>query len=163
MGQAVRVGAALDDLGVTWFEEPVSSDDTDGLRHVRERVRCDVAAGEYAWSLDDAARLCRNGSVDCLQGDATRCGGWTEWLRVAAVAAAHHLDISAHCAPALHATVAAAAPNLRHVEWFHDHVRVERLLLDGVQDPVDGDLVPDLSTPGHGLRLAPGAEAYRVG
>ena len=163
VGQAVRVGAALDDLGVTWFEEPVSSDDTDGLRQVRERVRCDVAAGEYAWSLADAQLLCRAGAVDCLQADATRCGGWTEWLRVAAVAAAHQLDISAHCAPALHAPVAAAAPNLRHVEWFHDHVRVERLLLEGVQDPVGGDLVPDPTTPGHGLRLAPAAAAYRVG
>ena len=108
-----------------WFEEPVSSDDLVGLRMVRDAVRADVAAGEYGGDLTYFQRMCAAGAVDCLQADASRCGGITEWLRVAAVAAAHHLEISGHCAPHLHAHVAAATPNLRHLEWFHDHVRIE--------------------------------------
>ena len=122
-GQARRVGHQLDDLGVTWFEEPVSSDDLAGLADLRDTLNCDVAAGEYVSELDEATRLCA--VVDCLQLDATRCGGYTGWLRGAAVAQAHHLDVSAHCAPSLHACVAAAIPNLRHVEWFIDHARLE--------------------------------------
>ena len=108
-----------------WFEEPVSSDDLDGLRRVREAVPADVAAGEYGCDLTYFERMSAAGAVDCLQADASRCGGITEWLRVAAVAAAHHLEISGHCAPHLHVHAAAAIPNLRHLEWFHDHVRIE--------------------------------------
>ena len=89
--------------------------------------------------------MCAAGAVDCLQADVTRCGGITEWLRVAAVAAAHGLEISGHCAPHLHAHVAAATPNLRHLEWFHDHVRIEHLLFDGALDPGGGTVRPDRS------------------
>jgi L-alanine-DL-glutamate epimerase-like enolase superfamily enzyme len=160
VGQACRVGRALDGLGVGWFEEPVSSDDLAGLATVRAAVGADVAAGEYAATLADAARLVP--VVDCLQIDVTRCGGYTEWFRIAALAAAHGLDVSAHCAPYLSAPVAAATPRFRHLEWFHDHVRIVRELVDGFTDPVDGALIP-LDAPGHGLTLRPGAaERYRV-
>jgi L-alanine-DL-glutamate epimerase-like enolase superfamily enzyme len=103
------------------------------------------------------------GAVDCLQADVTRCGGITEWLRVAAVAAAHGLQISGHCAPHLHAHVAAAVPNLRHLEWFADHVRIEELFFDGTLDPSDGILRLDPTAPGNGLTLrADAAEPYRI-
>ncbi len=161
-GQAVRVGRACDELGVTWLEEPVSSDDLDGLRRVRSAVRADVAAGEYLADGYGARRLCE--VVDCLQVDVTRCGGMTEWLRTAAVAASYGLDVSAHCAPHLHAPVAAAVPNLRHLEWFHDHVRVESLLFDGTLDPQGGVVRPDGAAPGLGLTVRePDAERFRVG
>jgi L-alanine-DL-glutamate epimerase-like enolase superfamily enzyme len=91
--------------------------------------------------------------VDCLQIDATRCGGYTEWLRAAAVAASFGLTVSGHCAPNLHAPVAAATPNLRHLEWFHDHVRIESLLFDGSLDPAGGTVTPPPSRPGHGMEL----------
>jgi L-alanine-DL-glutamate epimerase-like enolase superfamily enzyme len=125
-GQAVRVAAELDAFGVTWFEEPVSSQDLAGLAAIRRQIRPDVAAGEYSWSLADSAALITAGAVDCLQLDVTRCGGITDFLRGAALAAAHNLQVSGHCAPNLHAHVAAAVPNLRHVEYFHDHQRIER-------------------------------------
>jgi L-alanine-DL-glutamate epimerase-like enolase superfamily enzyme len=110
---------------VTWFEEPVSSQDYAGLAHVRQRTDIDVAAGEYSWTLADSARLLDAGAVDCLQLDATRCGGITGFLHAAALAQAHNTDISAHCAPNAHAHPAAATPNLRHIEYFHDHQRIE--------------------------------------
>ncbi|MGW3078313.1 enolase C-terminal domain-like protein [Kitasatospora sp. NPDC001132] len=161
--QAVRIGTALADQGVTWFEEPVSSDDLTGLRTVRDAVTPDVTAGEYGYDLAYFARMIP--TVDCLQADATRCGGLTGWLRTAALAQAHGLDVSAHCAPHLHAHAAAAVPNCRHLEWFHDHVRIERLLFDGTLDPTGGTVTPGADgAPGHGLRLAAARAAeYRAG
>jgi L-alanine-DL-glutamate epimerase-like enolase superfamily enzyme len=109
--QAIRVIRAAGDLDIRWFEEPVSSDDLAGLREVRDAVAPDVTAGEYGSDLTYYRRMCAAGAVDCLQADVSRCGGITEWLRVAAVAAAHQLEISGHCA--LHVHAAMATPNLR--------------------------------------------------
>jgi L-alanine-DL-glutamate epimerase-like enolase superfamily enzyme len=160
--QAVRVMDAAGELDVRWFEEPVSSDDLPGLALVRAAVRADVTAGEYGTDLPYFARMLSAGSVDCLQVDASRWGGISEWLRVAALAAAHGLEVSGHCAPHLHAAVAAATPNLRHLEWFADHVRVESLLLDGTLDPTGGAVTLS-DRPGHGLELrAEDVERYRV-
>ncbi len=164
VSQAVRVGGRLAGLGVTWFEEPVSSQDLAGLAAVRRQVLPDVTAGEYSWSLADSAHLIAAGAVDCLQLDATRCGGFTEFLRGAALAAGHNLQVSAHCAPNLHAHAGVAVPNLRHVEYFHDHQRIERMLFDGALDPEGGVLTPAPDRPGLGMSLRePDAGKYRVG
>jgi L-alanine-DL-glutamate epimerase-like enolase superfamily enzyme len=161
--QAVRVAHAMAASDVTWFEEPVSSDDLDGLREVRDQVACDVAAGEYGYDLAYFARMVNAQAVDCLQADVTRCGGITEFLRAAAVAAASGLQVSAHCAPNLHAHVCSAVPNLRHLEYFHDHVRIESMLFDGALDPRGGALRPDTARPGLGIALkAADAEKFRV-
>src|ERR1700744_3987738 len=161
-GQAVRVAAALAELGVTWFEEPVSSRDLAGLAAVRRQITPDVAAGGYSWALADSAALIGADAVDCLQLDVTRCGGVTEFLRGAALAAAHNLQVSGHCAPNLHAHVAAAIPNLRHLEYFHDHQRIEGMLFDGTLAPDGGAMHPDPGRPGHGLTLREAdAEPFR--
>jgi L-alanine-DL-glutamate epimerase-like enolase superfamily enzyme len=150
--QAVRVARRLDELGVTWFEEPVSSDDHVGLRRVRESADADVTAGEYGDSLAYFAHLLAADTVDCVQVDVTRCGGYTEWRRIAALAASYGLEVSGHCAPALHAPVAMATPGLRHLEWFGDHVRIESRFLDGFPAPDGGVIVPP-DGPGHGLAV----------
>ncbi|HEY6032339.1 MAG TPA: enolase C-terminal domain-like protein, partial [Gaiellaceae bacterium] len=118
---------------------------------VRERSELDVAAGEYAYVPRDFVNLL--GAVDCLQADATRCGGVTGVLAAAGLAQAHQLDLSAHCAPQLSAHVFCGVPTLRHLEYFHDHVRIERLLFDGVLEPEGGALRPDPSRPGLGIEL----------
>src|SRR5690348_8488611 len=162
-GQAIRVADRMAGYAVTWFEEPVSSQDLAGLAAVRRQVLPDVAAGEYSWSLADSVRLIAAGAVDCLQLDATRCGGFTEFLRGAALAAAHNLQVSGHCAPNLHAHVGVAVPGLRHVEYFHDHQRIERMLFDGALDP-DGGVLTPTPEPGLGMCLRePDAEKYRRG
>ena len=143
---------------VRWFEEPVSSADFAGLRLVREQTTLDVAAGEYAYVPADLRNLV--GSVDCLQADVTRCGGFTGLQRANGLSVAHNLDLSAHCAPQLAAHAFCGVDRLRHLEYFHDHVRVESMLFDGVLEPVDGALVPDRSRPGHGIELKR-AEAER--
>jgi L-alanine-DL-glutamate epimerase-like enolase superfamily enzyme len=160
--QGVRLGRAFEGVGVTWFEEPVSSDDLEGLHEIRGMVGCDVAAGEYGYDLAYFARLCAAGAVDVVQCDVSRCGGITEWLRVAALAAGHGLDISGHCAQSLHAHVACAVPNARHTEYFADHARVDRLLFDGVLDPQKGALAPDTTRIGHGLTLTAVADHVAV-
>lgn len=158
--QACVMGRFLDVLGVTWFEEPVSSEDYEGLDIVRDHIDADVAAGEYASDRADCLHLAPH--IDCLQVDVTRCGGYTEWRNIATDPALAGIDLSGHCAPYLTAPVAAATRRARHVEYFHDHVRVERLLLDGCREPVDGRL-PILDGPGHGLTLrTTDAEEYRV-
>ncbi len=140
---------------VTWFEEPVSSDDLDGLRLLRDRAPpgMDIAAGEYGYDLAYFRRMLEAGAVDVLQADATRCAGITGFLQVAALCDARGLRLSAHCAPALHMHVACAAPAACHVEYFHDHARIEEMLFEGNIAPVRGALAPDLSRPGHGLEL----------
>jgi L-alanine-DL-glutamate epimerase-like enolase superfamily enzyme len=137
--------------GVSWHEEPVSSADFEGLRLVRDAAPLDVAAGEYAYVPADFRNLL--GCVDCLQADVTRCGGITGFLRAGALAAAFGLELSAHCAPSMSVAACCAVPAFRHLEWFHDHVRLEPLLFDGVLEPVDGALRPDRSRPGNGLEL----------
>jgi L-alanine-DL-glutamate epimerase-like enolase superfamily enzyme len=162
-GQAIRVMDDVRDLHVRWFEEPVSSDDLAGLREVRQHVSADVAAGEYVGDLYEARDLCASGAVDCLQLDVSRVGGISEWLRGAAVAAAHNLQVSGHCGPHLHAHVAAATPNLRHLEWFHDHERIEAMLFDGTLDPSGGTITPRDDANGNGLTFRDDvAEPYRV-
>ncbi|MBV9846587.1 MAG: mandelate racemase [Kutzneria sp.] len=163
VGLAGRVGQRLADWDVSWFEEPVSSDDLDGLRRVREVVAADVAAGEYGYDLPYFARMIQAEAVDCVQVDVTRCGGFTEWRRVAALAAAHNLQISAHCAPNLSAHVAVATPNFRHIEWFADHERIESTYLAGHLDPAGGRVSPPRSGAGHGMGfLSKNAEPNRI-
>ena len=159
--QAIRVAHAAADLDVRWYEEPVSSDDLAGLGLVRDHVLPDVAAGEYGFDLVYFHRMAPY--VDCLQIDVTRCGGISEFLRIAAVADAAGLQVSGHCAPHQHLPVAAATPNLRHLEWFHDHVRIESMLFDGVQPATGGAARVPLDRPGNGVEFrADGAERYRV-
>jgi L-alanine-DL-glutamate epimerase-like enolase superfamily enzyme len=161
--QALAFAERYAELGVTWFEEPVSSDDIEGLRLMRDRAPAalEIAAGEYGYDPAYFRRMLEAGAVDVLQADATRCGGITGFLRAAALADAHMVPLSAHTAPALHLHVCCAAPRLRHIEWFHDHVRIERMLFDGAPVPARGLIRPDLTRPGNGLELKR-AEAARL-
>ncbi len=151
-----------DEAGVGWFEEPVSSDDLEGLALLRDRAPAGmaIAAGEYGYDLPYFERMLSAGAVDVLQADITRCGGITELLRVDALCRARSMPISLHCGPAIHLHPGLALQQLVHLEYFHDHVRVEGMVFDGVSAPKEGALHPDLSRPGLGLELKR-AEAQR--
>jgi L-alanine-DL-glutamate epimerase-like enolase superfamily enzyme len=153
--EALAQARAFEKSNVTWFEEPVSSDDLEGLTFIRDRVPVgmEVAAGEYGYDIDYFQRMLDAGAVDVLQADATRCGGFTGFLQVATVCDAHHVPLSSHCAPALHLHIGCATPAVRHAEYFYDHVRIEGMLFDGVAEPVQGALRPDVTQPGMGLVL----------
>ena len=152
------------EYNVTWFEEPVSSDDLDGLHLLRDRGPggMDIAAGEYGWTAMYLRNMIDAEAVDVIQADATRCGGVTGFMDAVDQADAHPLPISAHCGPSVHLHPACAARPLRHVEYFHDHVRIESMLFDGFRSPKDGVMYPDLSRPGMGLEFKRAdAERYR--
>jgi L-alanine-DL-glutamate epimerase-like enolase superfamily enzyme len=153
--QALRQAEIFAYSNVVWLEEPVSSDDLEGLRLIRDRAPAvmEIAAGEYGYDSWYFRRMLEAGAVDVLQADATRCAGFTGFLEAGALCAAHHLPLSAHCAPALHVHIGCAVAPLRHLEYFHDHVRIENMLFDGVLQPREGRLYPDLSRSGIGLEL----------
>ena len=149
LGQAHRFA----DSGVTWFEEPVSSDDLDGLRLIRDSgpAGMNIAAGEYGYDAWYFRRMISAGAVDVLQADATRCGGISGFLQADALCEGHCLPLSAHTAPSIHAHVCCAAQRVIHTEYFFDHVRVEKMAFDGAIEADQGVLRPDLSKPGFGL------------
>jgi L-alanine-DL-glutamate epimerase-like enolase superfamily enzyme len=153
--QALELAEKFAVHDVRWFEEPVSSDDLAGLRLIRKRAPAgmNVAAGEYGYDPTYFGRMLDAGAVDVLQVDATRCAGITGFLQAAALVEAHHVPLSSHGAPAIHAHLCCAVPAARHVEYFHDHVRIERMLFEGGSEPIDGILYPDPFQPGLGLEF----------
>jgi L-alanine-DL-glutamate epimerase-like enolase superfamily enzyme len=161
--KAIAFAKKFEQFNVTWFEEPVSSDNLDGLRQVRDRApdAVEIAAGEYGYDSLYFRRMLGAEAVDVLQLDATRCKGLTGFLEGAALAASFGCPISAHCAPSLHMHVGCAVPKFRHVEYFHDHARIEEMLFDGFIPPRNGELQPDRSRPGIGLIFKhPDAERF---
>ncbi len=163
--QALAFAGRFAEQQVSWFEEPVSSDDLEGLRLLRDRApaRIDITAGEYGYDLFYFRRMLDAGAVDVLQADATRCLGITGFLKVGALCEARPLSLSAHCGPSLHLHPCCALTPVRHIEYFHDHVRIEHLLFDGARSPVCGVLSPDLSRPGLGLEFKRAdAEPYAI-
>jgi L-alanine-DL-glutamate epimerase-like enolase superfamily enzyme len=144
-----------DEFGVSYFEEPVSSDDLHGLRYVHDHAPpgMAIAAGEYGWNLPYFQRMLEAQAVHILQADVTRCGGVTNMLRVDGLCKARCLPSSAHCAPAVSAHVCSAMETLVHIEYFFDHYRIEGMLFDGTLQPESGLLTPDRSRPGLGIEL----------
>jgi L-alanine-DL-glutamate epimerase-like enolase superfamily enzyme len=163
--QALALAEIYSEEGVSWFEEPVSSDHLANLHLVRERAPAgmDIAAGEYGYDSFYFRRMLETTAVDVLQLDATRCKGFTGFLQGAAIAASFGCPLSAHCAPTLHMHVACAVPQFRNVEYFHDHVRIEQMLFDGFIPAKNGYLEPDRSAAGLGFTFKhKDAERYAV-
>ena len=153
--QAIEQADVFAAYDVRWLEEPVSSDDLDGLRFIRERAPAgmEIAAGEYGYELEYFDQMIAAGAVDVLQADATRCCGITGFVKTSAICEARSMPLSAHCAPSLHAHLGCALLPMRHLEYFFDHVRIESMLFDGFTAPRDGAICPDLSRPGIGVEL----------
>ena len=163
--QALAKAEAFADHGVSWFEEPVSSDDLEGLRIMRERAPAGmrIAAGEYGYDSFYFRRMLEANAVDVLQADATRCAGITGFLAAGHLCAAFSTPFSAHTAPSLHAHAACALPAAINVEYFFDHYRIEQMFFDGALVPSNGMLRPDSSRLGFGLECKlPEMEKYRV-
>lgn len=153
--EALAQAEMLAEYDVRWFEEPVSSDNLEGMRFVREHVgpRMNIAAGEYGYDLFYFRQMLAAGAVDVLQADITRCGGVTGFMHVSALCEVHNVPFSAHTAPAEHTHAACASVPFTETEYFHDHVRIEEMFFDGLPKLVRGQLRPDLSRPGNGLEL----------
>jgi L-alanine-DL-glutamate epimerase-like enolase superfamily enzyme len=153
--QALELAYRFAEDGVRWFEEPVSSANLVGLRQVRERapLGMDIAAGEYGYNSFYFRSMLDAEAVTVLQADCTRCGGISGFLNAAALCWSHNLPLSSHCGPSMHLHVCCAVPRAIHMEFFHDHARIERMFFDGFCEPVKGCMTPDLSRLGMGLEL----------
>ncbi|HEY4289839.1 MAG TPA: enolase C-terminal domain-like protein [Puia sp.] len=163
--QALEMAEAFSEYRVSWLEEPVSSDNLAGLCFIREHLRhnCAIAAGEYGYNLPYFEAMLRAGAVDVLQADITRCGGMTYLLKTGYLCEGHQLPFSTHCAPSLHLPAALALPSFYIAEYFHDHIRIESMLFEGVPAPVGGCLAADTGRPGFGLEFKyADAQKYRV-
>lgn len=152
--EALALAEIMAQQEVCWLEEPVIHTDRQGLRLLRDRApaQMEIAAGEYGFTLEYFRHMLDDQAVDVLQADASRCG-ITGFMQAATLCESHHLPLSSHCAPALHLHPACALRPVRHLEYFHDHVRIERMLFEGVAEPVRGKLRPDRSRPGLGIEL----------
>jgi L-alanine-DL-glutamate epimerase-like enolase superfamily enzyme len=144
-----------DEFNAVWMEQPIDPNDLQGLRFLRNEgpASMDLADGESGWTLHDFRRFADAQAVDVMMVDMTRCGGITGLMRVGGLCLAHELPLSTHCAPSLHLHPCCALPTFRHCEYFHDHARIEEMLLDGFSYPEDGCIQPDLSRPGLGIEL----------
>ncbi|HEX5059781.1 MAG TPA: enolase C-terminal domain-like protein [Kofleriaceae bacterium] len=153
--QALAMADRFEQYDVVYFEEPVSSDDLEGLRLMRDRAPAGmaIAAGEYGYDGWYFQRMLDAQAVDILQADATRCLGATGFMQANALCAARSLPLSSHCAPSLHAHLDTAASQIVHLEYFRDHARVEHMLFDGVPEVVAGAIAVDPVKPGFGLTL----------
>ena len=153
--QALMMSERFAEFDVRWFEEPVSSDDLEGLKLIRDRAPAgmEIAAGEYGYDQYYFRHMLEAGAVDVLQADATRCEGITGFMHAGVLAQGFHIPFSAHTSPSIHCHPCCALTQFRHIEYFHDHARIEQLLFDGAAVPVQGNLAPDLSRPGIGLEL----------
>ena len=163
--QALQKAREFAGLGVVWFEEPVTSDDRVGLHLLVEHAPplMNIAAGEYCYVLDDARLLLEAQAVDVLQADVTRCGGVTNFLKIGHLCETSHFPLSAHTSPSVHATLCCALVSAINVEYFHDHARIEQMILDGALRPVNGNLRPDGSRAGLGLEFKRAdAEKFQV-
>jgi len=151
--EAIQMSQVFAEFGVCWFEEPVSSDDLDGLRLVRDRApaEMEIAAGEYVCDQTYFRHMIEAEAVDVVQADATRCGGVTGFLKAAEEIDSFGLPLSAHTSPSLHGHLCCVAPRARNVEYFHDHVRIESMLFDGALTAQNGLLKPDRAAPGFGF------------
>ena len=163
--QALDFAWHFANFNVTWFEEPVAANNLKGLNFVRKKAppAMQIAAGEYGYNLPYFEEMMSAGAVDVLQADATRCGGISSFLKAGHTCEAHQLPFSSHCAPALHMHPAMSLPSFYTGEYFYDHVRIEKMLFDGVPEPVNGKLFPDMSRPGFGFEFKhKDAEKYKV-
>ena len=163
--QALELAGHFEQSGVTWYEEPVYHNDLEGNRFVRDHAPpiMEISNGEYGYAPYNFAQMIAAGAADVIQADVTRCGGYSGFLAVDALCEASNLPLSSHCAPYVTLPAAAAAKMLRHIEYFHDHVRIERAYFAGTRDPVDGDLRPNLDSPGIGLEFKRSdAERYKL-
>jgi L-alanine-DL-glutamate epimerase-like enolase superfamily enzyme len=151
--EAIAFGERFAGLNVSWYEEPVYHRDIPGNHFVRDHVPAslEISNGEYGYDPFDFAALIDGGACDVVQADVTRCEGITGFLIVDSLCVAKDIPLSSHCAPALTAHPAAAAKRLRHVEYFHDHVRIERMLFDGVPPLRHGAFDLADAGPGNGL------------
>jgi L-alanine-DL-glutamate epimerase-like enolase superfamily enzyme len=148
--EAISIGARIEDLGLTWLEDPTSAIDHQGLAEIASALTTPICAGEYLYGIEPHRQSLAHRSVDIVMIDVLRAGGITGWMKIAAMAEAFNQPVVSHLLPEIQVHTIAAAPNgmtVEYMPWTH------RLFEDPPM-PVKGEMtVP--TAPGLGLRFAP--------
>ena len=154
-GTALAMGHFFEDeMGIDWFEEPLSCEDVEGHARLADKLEIPIALGETLFAADEFQSYVRHGAADVLQPDVTRLGGLTPTLKVAALAELHHRPLAPHLMPEVAVHLACGRNNVLAGEWmpwfFPAFVEVPAL--------VKGRAVPP-DRPGLGLEVSPDAVA----
>jgi mandelate racemase len=159
LAQALERGRALDQEDIYWLEEPIRHDDYAGNATLARELKTPIQIGENFSESSAMAVALAAGAADYVMPDLERIGGVTGWLRAAALAATHRVEMSSHLYPEVSAHLLAAAPTghfLEYVDWA-DKILAEPLeIVDGFA------VVPQ--RPGNGLTWDENAvKKYRIG
>ncbi|WP_433160461.1 L-talarate/galactarate dehydratase [Kribbella sp. CA-247076] len=154
---ALRFGRALEEFGLVWIEEPLDAYDAEGHAHLAAALDTPIATGEMLSSVTEHVRLIDARAADIIQPDAPRIGGITPFLRLAALADHHGLQLAPHFAMEIHLHLAAAYPRepwVEHFEWLNP-------LFDERLETRDGRMiVPD--RPGLGFTTSEQCAGWTV-
>jgi len=148
LAEALRRARDLEQADVYWLEEPLIPEDVAGHATLARMVRVPIAAGENLYSAYQFAEYFRAGALHVVQADVVRCGGISEWLKIAALAHSFNLPMAPHFVAELHVHLLCAIPNaliLEYLPWFD-------ALLEQPLAPTDGFFRPP-EQPGHGVRF----------
>jgi len=116
--EAIRFGRAVERYDLTWFEEPCWPDDFEGAASVCQALDVPIASGEIEYTRWGCRDLIVRRAADIVQADPQTCGGLTEWVRIAAMASAHHLPVAPHGNHYVGAHAVAAVDNGMIVESY---------------------------------------------
>ncbi len=147
---AIRLGRALEEFELGWFEEPVLAYDLAGHARVRDALDVPVASGETEYTRFGMQAMLDAGAVDVLMPDLQRIGGYTEFRKASAIASGQNIPVSSHFFTELSLCLAGSLQNcisVEHVDWFAPLFKESVELHEGKL------VVPD--RPGHGFTFAP--------
>lgn len=144
--EAIRIARRIEDYDIYWFEEPVAPDDYEGHRKIAAATSIPIATGENEYTRYGFRDLIEHNAAAILNADANILGGVTEFMKVAALAQAHDLDIAPHGAQEVHIHLVTAIANGLILEFYRDTVdpmwgkiysQTLRLNNDGTVSPPD--------------------------
>jgi mandelate racemase len=134
VNEAIRRARALDDEGLYWIEEPVRHDDYAGYARITAEAATPIQTGENLVDTFEMARAIALRSLDFVMPDVQRIGGVTGWLRAAALAHAHGIEISSHLFPEFSVHLLGVAPTchwLEFMDWAAPLLREPLRVKDG--------------------------------
>jgi L-alanine-DL-glutamate epimerase-like enolase superfamily enzyme len=138
LSTANRIMPVLEEAQMDWVEEPLHPDDLDGHRRLQRSTRLDIAAGESIYSAQQFASVIAADALRVVQVDATRVGGVTEWLQVAAHASGRGLRLAPHAGDMMQVhqhlvgtVISEAPPLIEFIPWTQDAFTERTVIREG--------------------------------
>ena len=118
VNEAILRGRALDDEGLYWIEEPIRHDNYAGCAKIAAEVMTPIQIGENLLSTFEMQKAIEARAAEYYMPDVQRIGGVTGWMRAAALAHAHNLEMSSHLFPEISAHLLAVTPTCHWLEYM---------------------------------------------